>query len=188
MRNGPASENLDMAPRDVDPDPGSSDDTLLTELYTTHAPGLTRWMISYTRDEELAADVVQEAFLRLARELQAGRRPDNAAAWLAQVARNLATSRARRRTTASRFEPLLDRPAAPEDPAAAFLATERATAVHAALAGMRPVDRAALLMAAEGHHNAEIAERIGRTELATRALLCRARRRLRPMLATIATP
>lgn len=174
-----------MAPADREPDPGASDDALLTALYTAHAPGLTRWMTSYTRDEEVAADLVQEAFLRLARELQAGRRPDNAAAWLAQVARNLATSRARRVSTASRFEPLLERPSAPEDPASAVLAGERAEAVHAALADLRPVDRAALILAAEGHHNAEIAVRIGRTELATRALLCRARRRLRPVLAAV---
>ena len=175
-----------MAARDTYPDPGRSDHAILTELYTTHAPGLTRWMTRFTRDEEAAADVVQEAFLRLARELQAGRRPDNAAAWLAQVARNLATSRARRAATANRFEPFLDRPSAPEDPAFAVIATERADAVHAALADLSLVDRTALLMAAEGHHNAEIAVRIGRTELATRALLCRARRRLRPVLSAVA--
>jgi RNA polymerase sigma-70 factor (ECF subfamily) len=161
---------------------GSSDDDPLAALYSAHAAGLTRWMTALTRDEELAADVVQEAFLRLARELRAGRSPDNAAAWLAQVARNLATSGARRRQTASRFEPFLEHPSSPEDPASAALASERASAVHAALAELRPVDRTALLLAAEGHHNAEIAERIGRTELATRALLCRARRRLRPVL------
>jgi RNA polymerase sigma factor (sigma-70 family) len=178
-----------MATLGIDPTPdlasGCADDALLTELYVAHAPGLTRWMTGYTRDAEVAADVVQEAFLRLARELQAGRRPDNAAAWLAQVARNLATSRARRASTATRFEPLLERPSTPEDPAFAVLRTERADAVHAALADLRPVDRTALILAAEGHPNAEIAVQIGRTELATRALLCRARRRLRPVLAGV---
>lgn len=174
-----------MAPL-FEPDPGRDDDQLLTDLYTAHAASLTRWMTVFTRDEETAADVVQEAFLRLAREIQAGRRPDNAPAWLAQVARNLATSRARRASTATRFESRLERPSPPEDPAAAAIATERATAVHAALADLRPVDRVALILAAEGHHNAEIALHIGRTELATRALLCRARRRLRPVLAAVA--
>ncbi len=164
----------------------ASDDAFLTELYLAHAMNLTRWMTAYTRDAELAADVVQEAFLRLARELQAGRRPDNAAAWLALVARNLATSRARRTATAHRFEPLLERPASPEDPATLAVASERTAAVRIALADLRPVDRAALVLAAEGHHNAEIAMQIGRTELATRALLCRARRRLRPILAPVA--
>lgn len=175
-----------MTPPGPETHRATPDDALLNDLYLTHAPGLTRWMTALTRDGEIAADIVQEAFLRLARELAAGRRPDNAPAWLAQVARNLATSRARRTSTASRFEPFLDRPKTPEDPANAVIATERANAVHAALADMRPVDRAVLILAAEGHHNAEIALRIGRTELATRALLCRARRRLRPVLAPVA--
>lgn len=179
-----------MAPRNPEPSPdpgrGPSDDALLTELYTTHAPGLIRWMTGYTRDAEVAADLVQEAFLRLAIELAAGRRPDNAPAWLAQVARNLAISRARRLSTASRYEPFLRQPSAPEDPARSILATERSGAVQAALSDLRPVDRTALILAAEGHHNAEIAVQIGRTELATRALLCRARRRLRPVLAGVA--
>jgi len=174
-----------MAPLDTDAAGPRDADALLTELYLAHAPGLTRWMTAYTRDTEAAADVVQEAFLRLARELRAGRQPDNAAAWLAQVARNLATSRARRATTATRFAPLLERPAAPEDPVLAVIAIERANAVHAALADLRPVDRTALILAAQGHHSAEIAVRIGRSELATRTLLCRARHRLRPMLAGI---
>jgi RNA polymerase sigma factor (sigma-70 family) len=183
MRHERRIGDLEMTPRPAAPDPTRSSDALLTELYLAHAAGLNRWMTAYTHDEELAADVVQEAFLRLAGELRAGRHPDNAAAWLAQVSRNLATSRARRAATAHRYAPLLEPPPSPEDPAAVAVATERADAVRLALAGLRPVDRAALVMAAEGSRNAEIAERIGRTELATRALLCRARRRLRPVLA-----
>jgi DNA-directed RNA polymerase specialized sigma24 family protein len=38
------------------------------------------------------------------------------------------------------------------------------------------------VMAASGFRTAEIADRIGRTELATRALLCRARGRMRERL------
>ena len=166
--------------------PGAALDTDLSAIYVAHAPGLTRWMISITHDGELATDLVQEAFLRLARELEAGRRPDNVPAWLAQVARNLAVSRARRVATAARYEDRLARPSAPVDPATAALDAERSRAVHAALADLRPDDRTALLLAAEGHRNAEIAEQIGRTELATRALLCRARRRLRPVLQGVA--
>lgn len=161
-------------------------DALLAELYLAHAPRLIRWMTAYTRDGEVAADVVQEAFVRLAAELRAGRQPDNAPAWLAQVARNLATSRARRNATATRLAPLLERPQGPDDPANIIIAAERADAVRSALAGLRPADRTALVMAAEGHHNAEIARHIGRTELATRALLCRARRRLRLGLEPVA--
>ncbi len=161
-------------------------DTDISALYVAHAPGLTRWMTSITRDPDLAADLVQEAFLRLARELEAGRKPDNCAAWLAQVSRNLAISRARHVATATRLEDRLSAPPAAADPAVAALEAERTRAVHAALAELRPAARTALVLAAEGHRNAEIAARIGRSELATRALMCRARRQLRPVLQGIA--
>jgi RNA polymerase sigma factor (sigma-70 family) len=157
-------------------------DTALSALYLDHAAGLTRWVTGITRDSEAAADLVQEAFLRLARELAAGRAPEDPAAWVAQVARHLAISRARRASTAIRYAPrLLDRSEG-DDPAATVLAAERAAAVHRALAGLRPVERTAVVLAAQGVGGPEIASRIGRSQLATRALLCRARRRMRPEL------
>ena len=175
---------MDLQPNSLDGPDGTS--TELAGLFAAHAPGLIRWMTTFTRDGELAEDLVQDAFVRLARELQAGRRPDNPPAWLALVTRNLAVSRARRNATAVRFEARLEHPAPAIDPAASALANERAAAVHAALATLRPVDRRALLLAAEGHRTVDIAADIGRTELATRALLCRARRRIRPVLRPIA--
>jgi RNA polymerase sigma-70 factor (ECF subfamily) len=169
-------------PTPSDPDPDASTDELLAELYRDHAAGLMRWITGMTRDPEAAADIVHEAFARLARELAAGRAPEDPAAWVAQVARHLAISRARRTSTANRLAPrLLDRSAG-EDPAAAVLDAERAAAVHRALATLRPVERRAVVLAAEGVGGPEIATMIGRTPLATRALLCRARRRMRPML------
>jgi len=154
----------------------------LEHLYATHAPGLTRWVTTMTRDPEAAADLVQEAFLRLARELAAGRTPDDAAGWVAQVARNLAISRARRASTATRYAPRLLERDVEADPADAIVASERRAMLVQALADLRPVERTAVVLAAEGVSGPEIATRIGRTELATRALLCRARRRMRPAL------
>jgi RNA polymerase sigma factor (sigma-70 family) len=165
-----------MAPSD---DTGSPS---LADLYRDHAPGLTRWITGMTRDPEAAADLVQEAFLRLARELAAGRTPEDPAAWVAQVARHLTISRARRNSTATKFAPRLVDRSEGDDPAASVLAAERAAAVHRALAGLRPVERRAVVLAAQGVGGPEIATRIGRSQLATRALLCRARRRMRPML------
>ena len=135
-----------------------------------------------TRDEAAAEDLVSEAFLRLARELAAGRRPDNPAAWVSQVARHLAISRARRSATATKFAPRLADRGVGDDPAVATLASERAAAVHTVLASLPPIERVAIVLAAEGVGGPEIAQRIGRTPLATRALLCRARRRMRPLL------
>ena len=167
--------------RTREPSP-STDEALLDELYRERAPALTRWIIGMTRDPAAAEDLVSEAFLRLARELAAGRRPDNPPAWVAQVARHLAISRARRVATASRLAPRLVDRGVGEDPVTAALASERAAAVRTVLASMPPVERLAIVLAAEGVRGPEIADRIGRTPLATRALLCRARRRMRPLL------
>ncbi len=173
------SPHTTSSPTPPDPDPDAG---MLDELYRGHAAGLTRWITGMTRDPAAAEDVVSEAFLRLARELAAGRRPDNPAAWVAQVARNLAISRARRASTAARFAPRLVDRGAGEDPATAALASERTAAVQTVLASMPPAERLAVVLASEGVGGPEIATRIGRTPLATRALLCRARRRMRPLL------
>jgi RNA polymerase sigma factor (sigma-70 family) len=170
-------------PSPLSPAPESdADDGLIEDVYRDQAAGLTRWITGMTRDPASAEDIVGEAFLRLARELAAGRRPDSPAAWVYQVARNLAISRARRTSTAARFAPrLLDRGVG-ADPAVAALAAERAAAVRIVLASLPPAERMAIALAAEGVGGPEIADRIGRTPLATRALLFRARRRIRPLL------
>ena len=154
---------------------------MLDELYRDHAAGLTRWITGMTRDPAAAEDIVSEAFLRLARELAAGRRPDNPAAWVAQVARNLAISRARRASTAAKFAPrLVDRGAArtPQSRRWRRSAPPRWRACSRPAAGRA----AGVVLASQGVRGPEIADRIGRTPLATRALLCRARRRMRPLL------
>ena len=159
------------------------EDAVLAELYLEHAPRLTRWMTAYTRDPELAQDVVQEAFLRLAKELGAGRRPDNAPAWLALVARNLATSRARRNATAA---PLREPPRAAVGagtiPRRAALARSGPPPSTRRSTTCEPTIGRALRDGRRGASQCGDRRRIGRSELATRALLCRARRRLRPVL------
>jgi RNA polymerase sigma factor (sigma-70 family) len=164
------------------PTPPNSDAGVLDELYRGHAAGLTRWITGMTRQPDAAEDIVSEAFLRLARELAAGRRPDDPAAWVAQVARNLAISRARRLSTAAKFAPRLVDRGAGDDPAMAALASERTAVVQTVLASLPPAERMAVVLASQGVRGPEIADRIGRTPLATRALLCRARRRMRPLL------
>src|SRR6187431_2448740 len=149
------------------PNPLPPDAGVLDDLYRDHAAGLTRWITGITREPTAAEDIVGEAFLRLARELAAGRRPDNPAAWVAQVARNLAISRARRASTAAKLAPRLVDRGVGDDPAIAALASERAAAVHAVLESMPPVERLAIVLAAEGIRGPEIATRIGRTPLAT---------------------
>jgi DNA-directed RNA polymerase specialized sigma24 family protein len=54
--------------------------------------------------------------------------------------------------------------------------------IRQALGALPRAGRTSILMAADGYSGREIATAVGRSELATRALLCRTRRTLRDML------
>jgi RNA polymerase sigma-70 factor, ECF subfamily len=147
--------------------------------YEAHKGELFAFLVSLTRDSELAADVLQESFIRLLRETEARAAPLDPGAWLFRVAGNLAVSAARRRRTVRRWAPWLVSRESEASPEQAYLRREDADRVHAALGRLRADDRAALLMAAHGCATPEIAHALGRSELATRSLLCRARVKLR---------
>ena len=68
----------------------------------------------------------------------------------------------------------------PEDE---LIEREAAGAIIGRLAQLPGDARAALLLSAHGYSGAEIALHIGRSELATRSLICRHRSRLRSSLA-----
>jgi DNA-directed RNA polymerase specialized sigma24 family protein len=98
------------------------------------------------------------------------------------VATNAAISRARHGAVWSRLLPRLVDRREPLGPESALLRAERETELHTALAELPPDGRAALLLSAQGFDGREIAASIGRTEGATRTLLCRSRVRLRLVL------
>ena len=158
---------------------------MLEVAFRAHAPALRGRLITLTRDPAVADDLVGEAFLRLATEIDAGRAPLDPGAWLHRVGRNLVISRARRNVVASRAMPgLFDRGVAgsPED---AVLDLERDVALHDALATLARDDRRIVLLAAQGYRPEEIAPLIGCTGAATRTRLCRARGRLRSRLTLV---
>jgi len=165
---------------------GATAAELVTDAFGRHASGLQRFLRSLTRDDALAEDLVQEAFLRLTAEIVAGRQPANSGAWLWRVARNLATSHARHVAVESRSAWRLVGPATDEAPEHVIVRAERDRVVRRAVACLPPAHRLAVLLAAEGYAGPEIAARLDRTPLATRALLCRARGRLRGELAALA--
>jgi RNA polymerase sigma factor (sigma-70 family) len=159
-----------------------ADEVVLTELYEAYRAEVLAFLIRMYRDRDTAEDLLQETFIRLIREARAGRMPDDVRPWLYRVASNAAISRGRRGATWTRLVPrLLDR-RAPVAPDSEFLRTERDAELHLALAALAPDARAALLLAAEGFDGHEIAASIGRTEGATRTLLCRSRTQLRLVL------
>ncbi len=161
---------------------GRADEAILTAIYEERRAEVFGFLIRMTRDREAAEDLLQDTFIRLIREARAGRMPDEVRPWLYRVAANAAISRSRHGAAWHRLLPrLVDRrePDRPDDEA---LRVERETELDAALAGMAPDSRAALLLAAQGFAGREIADSIGRSEGATRTLLCRSRVQLRLIL------
>lgn len=156
----------------------------ITAAYEAHAGELHRFATAKVRDPEAAEDIVHEAYLRLAIECKAGRLPDNARAWLYRVAGNEIISRGRRATTAARHASTQLPPQTDdESPESRYLSVESATRLNSALRLASPRGRRGLVLAAEGYSGREIARDLGRSEVATRALLHRARRAVRRHLA-----
>jgi RNA polymerase sigma factor (sigma-70 family) len=163
-------------------------DTVVVTAFTEHHEELYAFLVRLTRDPEAAADLLQETFLRLTVEVRAGRTPEQVRPWLYRVAANLATSRGRRIRSALRwFDATVARvrAAAPADPPESeVIAGESHHELMAALAHLGPDARTALLLSAEGFSGSEIAAIIGRTDGATRTLLCRSRLAVRSHLAS----
>lgn len=156
---------------------------LVASLYDRYAAELFGYLARYCGSRDPAEELLQETFLRLVREVRAGRAPIEPRPWLYRVATNLAASRGRRLGVLSR---VLQRWASsdPEpSPEQGLLDRERRGTLDLALARLAPDARRALLLAADGFDGPEIAALIGRSPLATRSLMCRARHALRAQLA-----
>jgi len=162
--------------------PPMGDAASLEAIYRANAPALRGRLLGLTRDPALADDFTSEAFLRLATEIDAGRAPLDAGAWLHRVGKNLVISRARRVTVATRAMPgLLDRGVAPS-PEDEVVRQERDDILRETLATLGDDDRHIVVLAAQGYRSGEIARLTGRSDAATRTRLCRARGRLRSRL------
>jgi RNA polymerase sigma-70 factor (ECF subfamily) len=161
-------------------------DAAVVAAWTAHHAEVFAFLVRTTRDPEAAEDLLQEAFLRMTTEIRVGRAPDNTRAWLYRVAANLATSRGRRISAAFRGLVKVRSTSAPpttmSTPETSYLQREGRANLLAALADLGPDARAALLLSAEGFSGAEIAAAIGRTDAATRTLLCRTRVQVRSRL------
>jgi len=162
----------------VDVEAATAED-VVTAAYRDHAAAIRGVAQRMTRDPESAADVTQEAFLRLFVEIRAGRLPDNVPAWLYRTCSNLIISSARHETVVRRTAPRLVRLDTPGEPEAEVVQREQDTTVRQALATLPADYRDAVVMAAQGASSPDIARKLGRTDAATRTLLCRARNRLR---------
>jgi len=149
-------------------------------LFEAHFKRLYRYMNRLSGESELAADVVQEAFVKL---YQRGSLPDDPEAWLISVAMNLfrnekgKRSRQLRLLTPERGEQTLgDPPASPDE---AAMADDSRRNVRAALQRLPERDRQMLLLHGEGYRYREIALALKMNEASVGTLLARARRAFR---------
>jgi RNA polymerase sigma-70 factor (ECF subfamily) len=149
-------------------------DRLFAELH----PPVFRYVHRLTGDPDLAADIAQEAFVRLFRR---DGLPDDVRPWLFRVAGNLVRDRARRRATAVRFRYAAEQIAAdvPDRPDEALERAEQVERVRAVLDTLRPRDRKILMMREEGFSYEEIAGVIGVGRRSVPTLVMRALRRFR---------
>jgi RNA polymerase sigma factor (sigma-70 family) len=157
-------------------------DRIVGSAYDVYAGAVRRYLTGIARDPTSAEDLTQDAFLRLTVEVGAGRVPDDIGAWLHRVGHNLAMSRARRQSVADRHLGDLVRPDIAPSPEWAAIHGEEHRAAAAALRSLPAVHQQAVVMAAYGVDGPAIASAIGRSQGATRTLLCRARARLRTSL------
>jgi RNA polymerase sigma-70 factor (ECF subfamily) len=170
--------------------PGSdtgSDALLFDRLYEAHSRALYAYFLGGVGDRDLAADLLQETFVRVWRHINDLHRipGERQPFWLFAVARNLLTDHRRRKAPsecrAAYKEAAAARP--PDDPAAdpvrALEVKEDARAVDAAVARLPGELRVVLaLHLLTGLTSAQIGQLLGRPAGTVRYQIARARRRL----------
>lgn len=147
-----------------------------TRLFDAHHTRLFRYLDRLSGDADLAADLVQETFIRLYRR---GTLPDKPGAWLITVAlnlfRNARSSQARRSRLLSLVRAIgvqSDPPLAPGHDAEADEPRRR---VRAALVTLPLREQSLLLLRAEGFSYRDIASALRLNEASIGTLLARAR-------------
>jgi RNA polymerase sigma factor (sigma-70 family) len=148
-------------------------------LFEGYFPRLYRYLDRLSGEPELAADLAQEAFVRL---YTRGALPDAPEAWLVSVAMNLfrndrsTSARRRRLLTVARAEgALADAPPSPDR----LALTDEGDRVRAALQRLSVRERQMLLLHAEGYSYREIALALELHEGSIGTLLARAKRAFR---------
>ncbi len=164
--------------------PAHADAVDIGELVQTYSTVLFRVAHSILRNRTEAEDVVQEVFVRVLEHRARLPEVREMRVWLVRIAWNLALDR-RRRLRPDQMDALFAASlVAPGKPADEVMAeTRRLERVLLEIDRLPKVERQVLLLSsAEEFAVTEIAALIGRSESATRALLFRARQRLRERL------
>ena len=154
------------------------------ELFAKHHAEIHAYLLRMLRDAELAADLTQDAFVKAYRAYDTLQANENARAWLYRIAHRVALDELRRRRII-RFLPFTGESKG-SAPSAEHLAMDLRLSgdLQRALERIPERQRSALLLA-ELHDltGVELAEALGVSHVAARALLTRARESLRQALA-----
>jgi len=154
------------------------------DLFAKHHHEIYAYLARMLRDDELAADLTQDAFVKAYRAYDSLQKPENARAWLYQIAHRVALDELRRRRIV-RFVPLAGE-ARTTAPSAEHLVMDARLSgeLQRALERIPERQRSALLLS-ELHDltGLELASALGVSHVAARALLTRARESLRRALA-----
>lgn len=153
------------------------------ELYASHHEEIHSYLSRMLRDHELAADLTQETFVKAFRAFDTLADPTRARAWLYQIAGRTALDELRRRRVI-RFVPWTGESRGTVDSAEDEVLHGRFTSeLERALAAVPERQRMAVLLSeVDELSGIELAEALGITHIAARALLARGRESLRQAL------
>ena len=153
-------------------------------VFGKHQNEIYAYLLRMMRDPEIAADMTQDTFIKAYKNYATLEKPENARAWLYQIAHRVALDEIRRRKIV-RFLPWTGESRG-SAPSAEHLVMEARLSgdLQRALERIPERQRAALLLA-ELHDltGLELAAALGVSHVAARALLTRARESLRQALA-----
>ena len=153
-------------------------------LFAKHHGEIYAYLLRMMRDPEVAADMAQDAFIKAYKNYDTLEKPENARAWLYQIAHRVALDEIRRRKII-RFFPWTGESHGSVPSAEHLVMDARLSGdMQRALERIPERQRAALLLA-ELHDltGLELAAALGVSHVAARALLTRARESLRQALA-----
>lgn len=153
-------------------------------LYASHHAEIYAYLCRMLRDDELAADLTQETFVKAFRAFDTLEDHNRARAWLYQIAGRTALDELRRRKIV-RFVPWTGESRGSASSAEDLIMRARLSAdLERALTRIPPRQRQALLLSELNDLSGlELADALGVSHVAARALLTRGRESLRQALA-----
>ena len=165
-------------------EPVRIDKQALVGIYEQHSPGLFRYAYRLLGDKDLAEECVSETFSRFLNALSIGRGPkENVQAYLYRVAHNWITDQYRRQPPQALSIEVDDQPDTQSNPALIVAQAMERERVRAALLRLPPDQRQVIMLRhLEQWPHQEVADALGKTAEATRALQYRAMAALRRML------